>query len=157
MTKKVGCVLTLAMLAVVVNVGVASAAPITMKQAASQYVRDVGPVNNAVNEFVARITAWTNAPNRTLAQTTPYVHDVVAQLVKFDRTMLSQRWPVRSIRDVRALAQDVATFTGDVELLPTLGLFSVSQWSSSYARDENRMVIQADFVRRDLGLGMARG
>jgi hypothetical protein len=89
-------------------------------------------------------------------QTQAFVRPYASELTAFSRELLSQRWPVKVSSDVQALARDMANFTGDVETLPSINVFGVSQWLSSFARDENLSGVSANIVRSDLGLPLAK-
>lgn len=132
-----------------------AAKPITLKQAATQYLRDVGPVNAAGVKFSAAFNKWGKA-NGTGAQTTVFVRPYATSLTLFDRKLLSQRWPVKALGDVRTLVRDDAGFVADIEELPSLNILNVSQWSAPFLRDGNAMAVSADIVRSDLGLPLAK-
>jgi hypothetical protein len=129
--------------------------PITVKQAAKQYLADVGPVNTAMDKFSAALTKWGDA-NGTAAQTTVFVKPAVAALKTFDHRVLTQRWPTKAAGAVETLASDTAAISGDISGLPAVNILSESKWSTTFDRDFTILGTAANIVRKDLGLPLTQ-
>ena len=130
--------------------------PITIKQAAKQYLADVGPYNSALDKFSVAFTKWGKA-NGTAAQTTTFVKPMVAAVKTLDHKFLTQRWPTKAVGAVQTLISDTAALEGDIAGLPTVNILSESQWSTTFVRDDTVMAAAADIVRKDLGLTLVKG
>lgn len=115
-----------------------------------QYLKIVGPANQAVDDFNKKTTTYTD--NTTAEEVARDAAPLADALDKASNDLLQVDWPASVQQDVKEMVKAYGALSGDLRSVGNQTIFSVANWTTQLAQDGGRARAAANIVRADLGL-----
>lgn len=127
---------------------------LSVKEAASAYVADIGPTDTALPAFKTQMAAWNSSTTDAQAEADaqPLITAINILETKLETKLETTNWPSSAKADVETMTTDLGQFNASLEGLSTFNFLDDGTWVQGFTSANNALIVAVGEVHHDLGL-----